>query len=86
MMAKITISEDYLLDSLFPGETLLLRSIDFDGSRITLDIDGAEVPKCERVSVEITVAQKTHKFVAVPEWGLASRSFLSPNTPVVQSK
>lgn len=64
-MAKITISEDYLLSSLFPGESLDLLGIERDGEFIVLDIEGYRVPKCEKVRVEVTVAQRTHKFVAV---------------------
>lgn len=64
-MAKLTITEDFLLGALFPGETLDLLGIERDGEFIVLDIDGYKVPKVEKIRVEITVAQRTHRFVAV---------------------
>lgn len=67
-MAKLDVSQEFLLGALFQGEALgvVIRGIRFDRDRgiVELDIEGSKVPDVDRVQVKITQAYTTFEFSA----------------------
>lgn len=63
-MAKLQVSADYFLRTLFPGENLRLKGVEFDWTRgtVILDIDGDHVPDVDEVMCEVTQERLTFAF------------------------
>lgn len=68
-MAKLKISEQLLLQALFPDQVALeVKSATFDASQgvLILDIVGPTVPAAQQVTAIIQVERRTTTFKALP--------------------
>lgn len=65
-MAKLLVTDQFLLESLFPGESVRINGIRAASPTLyELDIEGLTVPDCEFVMCEVRVARKSFSFKEV---------------------